>query len=370
MSTCPQILRTVTEFAACVPPEVAAIFWPRASVQRGQAWVLQTQQALRGGYSTLESAYVFQLVPQTGTAGQYTTGGYQGAQLEEARPNSLAQANFWYAAELCSEIPPDLLTRLCEAGGVRQDIAEVERRAGAAVTLAAVATEAGILIPDAIAQAAVSGAAGVWDKFTSGLQKLFQNPGEWAQRVFITEPGKAIQWAGRQLIEVTTASQLGRWLLDPLGFIQWAGSFLEQLGNAMVAGNINAFDERAFALATADHWRRMGAALAIVSPFLPPPFNIAGLALAAIFTAAGLALQNLYAQAEALRQAEKNERDAAAAAAAAAERAATLSTYAELSDSANAAGLPVDSKIAAFLGLAALGVILAAPKLKRQIRKG
>lgn len=325
--TCPTILRNKTEFAACVPADVAQLFWARARALHGDNWVFGHQQNLIRGTGTLQSAYVFQLAPyvQTGQSGILQVQAGQAVAVvqhyEESTPRSLAEANWWYATELFSEAPESYVRQVAREIGVREDISHVDMRAGCAIITAWAATEAGNFIPQVIAQARDgAGAAGnFFDKFTSGLKKLFSDPGAWFQRVFITEPGKAVQWAGRQLVSLS-ANQWTKWLIDPLGIFLQLGSFLEQLGIAMVAGSITAFDERAFAIANAQHWRQVGAALAIVSPFLPPPWNIIGIAVGALFTAVGTAILVMYQQAEAGRTADekKDAADARAAAAAAA----------------------------------------------------
>lgn len=336
MPTCPPILRTVTEFNACVPADVAKLFWARAQQQRGLSWVLGQQNALRAGAATIESAYVFQLVPvvSAGPAAFQLVDGqmvFVGA-LEEARPRSLSEANWFYAQELCSEMPRALLDQLADGLGVRRDVPEVELRGAVALLLAGLATRANILLPEAVDFEAIRAGAGAsgsfWGKFSSGWKKLWSNPGEWARRVFITEPGKALEYVGRQILSVTTHKWL-RWVFDPLQIASVFGVFLQELGYAAIDGSISTFNEQRFALTVADHWRQVGQALAVAAPFLPPPWNIAAAALAAVFTAAGVALQRVYQQAEAARDAEQAEAEAAAVAQAAQQRLAMAQANAE-----------------------------------------
>ena len=223
-------------------------------------------------------------------------------------PKSLADANLAYANEVMSEYPLQGVREICAQTGVRQDIPEVQMRAGAAIMAAGAATKAGELIPHILERVRLaSGASGssFWSKFSSGLKKLFSNPGEWLQRVFITEPGKAIAWAGRQLYSVSK-NQWTKWLIDPLGVMRQLGTFFEELGAAMIDGAITTFDERRFAIENAQHWRQVGIALGVAAPFLPPPFNVIALGLSAVFTAASTAILMVYSQAETNRENEAN----------------------------------------------------------------
>jgi hypothetical protein len=365
-STCPAILRTETEFAACVPRAVAQLFWPRAKADRGISWVLGQQAALRAGGATIESAYVFRLVPLIETTPGVTTIGPGGAVqmagqvVEEAQPRSLAEANWYYATELLSEVPDSFARDLAGQLQVRQDISQPEMRAAVALIVAGVATQQNELLPEVIARETARAGAGAsfWEKFSSGWNKLWTNPGQWLQRVFITEPGKAIQWAGRQILTATQNTWV-RWLVDPLGIARVFGRFFEQLGRAMVDGSISTFDERSFMLTVADHWRRVGAALAVAAPLLPPPFNLIAIGLAALFTAAGVAVQYLYAQAEAEREAEKRAAQSAALAAAAKAKARELSeqqAQEQILGPETETGL--DTRLIAGLGLAAVIILL------------
>lgn len=370
-NVCPPLLRTVTEFAACVPADVAKLFWQRAQQAKGLSWVIGQQAALKAGGATIESAYVFQLVPVvlSGGAEVYDarTGQTVGATYEEARPRSLAEANWFYACELMSDAPMQLVRELCRAGGAREDINEFQMRAAASIIVAGIATEAGVLIPQALAdaQARTGAGASFFEKFGNGLGKLFQNPGEWAQRVFITEPGKALQWAGRQLLSITDNSW-ARWILDPLGFARQFAVFLREIGSAMVAGALDVFEEQEFAKETARHWQKVGAALAVAAPFLPPPWNIAALALSAVFTAAGVAVLAAYAQAARQRLLEKQadqeqaEAEAAQKLAAEAQQMALAATVESGDEGFSILGL--DGRALAILGLAALGVLLGTQK--------
>jgi hypothetical protein len=311
-STCPEIIKTRSQFIACVPPGIVGTFWARAKAAKGVQWVIQQQAGLLGGYASIPSAYIFQLVPIVAVV-QGTTqliGGQLvqvGGVYEEARPRSLAEANMFYANELLSEAPTQFVRDLAVQTGVRVDQSELDMRAGVAIITAGAATRANELIPNAIERArAAAGATGssFWDKFTSGLKKLVTHPGDWLQRVFVTEPGKALQWAGRQLLSLQKNAWT-KWLIDPLGVFRQLGAFLRELGHAMVEGSITAFEEQAFAKENARHWREVGAALAVAAPFLPPPFNIIALGLSAVFIAAGTYILASYAAADAERAAEK-----------------------------------------------------------------
>ena len=347
-ATCPQIITSKAQWAACVPVEVAAIFWPRALRDKGQQWVFGQQQNLNRGTASIPSAYVFQLVPVVQVqAGILTIQDGKAVEVggiyTEAKPKSLAEANMYYANELLADVPLSFARDLAAQIGVRQDIPEVQMRAGVAIIVAGVATKANELLPIAIDRArANAGATGssFFGKFTAGLKKLVTHPGDWLQRVFITEPGKALQWAGRQLYSLS-ANQWTKWLIDPLGIFRQLGTFLEEIGGAMVAGKITEFDERRFAIENAKHWQQVGLVLAVAAPFLPPPFNIVALAVGALFTAAGTAIIYFYQQA-ATQKAGEARVDAAKAAAqqaqARADDAAAAAAYEAELAAADAAG--------------------------------
>lgn len=340
-STCATIIKTRTQMSACVSSTVESAFWNRARVVKGQSWVTQQQQALLGGYAAIESAYIFQLVPvQQTTQGVTVIVGdqvqQQGQVLEETHPQNLAQANFVYAAEVFSDMPVEQVHDYADRLGVRQDVAEIQMRSGCAIMTAYNATEANTLIPDAIEterqKQGASGGSSFWDKFSNGLKKLTTHPGDWLQRVFVTEPGKALQFVGRNLLSDAVPGW-ARWILDPLGIAKQIGTFMQQLGIAMVSGHITDFDERAFMIANAQHWRQVGEALAVAAPFLPPPWDIVAFALSAVFIGAATAILTIYQQAAAQRAREEDAANAEARAKAAKEAAAAAQANADYQDS-------------------------------------
>lgn len=373
-TVCPDIITNKTQMQGCVNDQVQAQFWARAKVVKGQTWVTQQQIALLGGYAQIPSALIFQLVPvvQT-TPGVTVIVGQQvqqvGATYEETHPRSLAEANHVYAAELMSDAPLDLVRRLAADTGVVQNQPELQMRAGVAIVLAAVATKADQLIPQAIEQErARAGAAGssFFEKFNDGLKKLVTHPGDWLQRVFVTEPGKAIQWAGRQLLS-DAIPNWARWIIDPLGLAKQFGTFLREIGAAMVEGSISAFEEQEFMKANARHWQQVGLALATAAPFLPPPWNVVAAAAAAVFTAAGTAILRMYAQADLHRQQEAQAAALAAQAAVASQKASQAQAQTELFSALAGPTVPhdaqpeapakvfgVDLRTAIFIGLGAL----------------
>lgn len=365
-STCPAILKSETQFAACVPLEVARLFWPRAQADRGFSWVQGQIAALRAGGATIESAYVFRLVPYVQQTAGVTVIGQGGAVTQagqvitEAAPRSLAEANWFYANELLSEVPDQFARDLALQLQVRTDISQPEMRAACALIVAGVCTKQNELLPNVIERArAQAGAAGsFWEKFASGWSKLWTNPGQWLQRVFVTEPGKALEWAGRQILSATRNNWV-KWLVDPLGIARVFGVFFQQLGRAMIDGAISTFEEQAFMIEVGRHWRAVGAALAVAAPFLPPPFNIIAAGLAALFTAAGVAVLYLYQQAEAERQAEAEaeaarQRETLARQALAAAQAAEAERRALVAGPDTNLTPALDFRLVAVLGLGAL----------------
>lgn len=205
-------------------------------------------------------------------------------------PKSLAETNLAYATELMSEAPLEWVLQLAADLKVRTDIAELQMRAGVALVTAGIATKSDQLIPEAFererAKSGASGGKSFWSKFKSGWNKLWQNPGEWALRVFITEPGKALQWAGKQLTSLNK-TMWGQWLIDPLGILNSLGVFFEELGISMQDHTFANFDVKRVTIAFAKSWQQIGAALQIAAQFLPPPWDLGAIALGALFTIGG-----------------------------------------------------------------------------------
>jgi len=205
-------------------------------------------------------------------------------------PKSLAETNLAYANELMSEAPLTWVLDLAVSLKVRTDISEIQMRAGVALVTAGIATKSDQLIPEVIdAERAKSGATGdksFWEKFKSGWNKLWQNPGEWAMRVFLTEPGKAVEWVGKQLTSLSKNAWT-QWLVDPLGILNALGVFFEEIGVSMQDHSFANFDVERVTIAFAQSWQKIGMALSIAATYLPPPWDLASLAMGALFSKGG-----------------------------------------------------------------------------------
>jgi hypothetical protein len=333
----PAVIRNLTEWSAWVPPDVARLFWPRAQADRGFSWVNARQQMLRSGNADIEWAYIARLVPtvQTPDSGPGVTVIGQGGQVYQAgvtyqpvAPKDWREANFYYATELASDCPLRLIQETARnfPGQVRQDIPEEQQRAAVAIVWMDLANSQGKLLPELVAeQAAPQGAGRVgprrrtgWrftpparppvrgagilvemavaaafsGKVRNGWAKLASDPLEWARRVFLTEPGKALQAIGNTILKARNDMPwLGRFFLDPL-LITGVAATLRELGDVMVAGTWAAWSPQTVAGAWGNSLVAGGAVLAAVAPFLPPPFNLVCAAVAAAMIAAGTVILN------------------------------------------------------------------------------
>jgi len=222
-------------------------------------------------------------------------------------PKSLAETNLAYANELLSEAPLEWVLDMAAGLQVRTDVSEMQMRAGVALVTAGIATKSDQLIPEAIererAKSGASGDKSFWEKFKSGWNKLWQNPGEWALRVFITEPGKAVEWAGKQLTSLSK-NMWTQWLIDPLGILNSLGVFFEEIGVSMQDHSFANFDIERVTIAFAKSWQKIGMALSIAATYLPPPWDLASLALGAMLMKGGKIVLSYWQEQEMIAGAE------------------------------------------------------------------
>jgi len=357
----PAYIKTLQEWETWIPGDVGTLFWARAKLDRGVSWVLGMQQALRSGstaWQGIETAYIFRLVPQVQTPGSgpgvtvIGQGGhvYQaGVTYQEAQPKDWREANYYYATELASDCPLRLIDETAQQfpGKVRGDIPEEQRRAAVAVLWTDLANSQGKLLPELVAEQAaqVQGTAGVsfkrrrtgwrWkadvrrgaaarvrgagliielalgamfnEKVRNGWAKLLSDPLEWARRVFLTEPGKALQAIGNTILKAReNMPWLGKFFLDPL-LITGVAATLRELGDVMVAGTWTAWNPQVVAGAWGQSLLAGGAVLGAVAPFLPPPFNLVCAAIAAAMIAAGTIITNQLRREAFIADANKKE---------------------------------------------------------------
>jgi hypothetical protein len=226
-----------------------------------------------------------------------------------------------YTAQMIAE--PDTrerLIELAEAAGAKPGISDRENAAVVAVLLTRAATGQGIALDrlfeaqerigpglrpdiqslqwvDADPPEAVAGAG--------SLRRLTRHPLKWAQRVFLTEPGKAIRQLGRNIMALDRSAPLvSRLLLRPAG-VMLIGAQLEQVGAVLAEGRISAFDETAFMLEVGRTAQATGTAAAVAAPFTPPPFNVILAAGGALLMAGGSAILKYHSDVAAARQLEK-----------------------------------------------------------------
>lgn len=321
-SGAPLILRTAADWGAWVPVDVSRQFWPRAEKDKGKSWVLARQNMLRNNNADIETAYVFRLVPLQQTQGgvaQVQPGGQvtqAGAQYETAMPNSLEQANRWYAANLAAECPFEMIQRAAPDLGVRPDIGEQDMRAAVAYRWAEQATAIGKSLPEIEreykARKGITGPDGVFyaaPQAASGagsvLSEFFKDAGEWFRGVIIKNIARALITIGEQIVRWRNNSGfIGRFFFDALGFTA-QGVLLAELGHAALDGDISTFDEQRFGMAAGGTFLAAGQVLVMIAPFLPVPFNLAAAALGALSIALGGFIQNSIAMEQQRRADEK-----------------------------------------------------------------
>lgn len=375
----PAVLRTEAEWAAWIPNSVSKLFWPRAKADKGASWVLYQQSMLRTGTASIEAAYVFRLVPVVQTTSgvtQISQGGavtQAGAEYETAYPNTLAEANLIYAANLAAECPLRMVRDAAPELGVRADIAENDMRAAVAVRWGEIATAHGKTLPELEAEQAAKpqGTGSIASRF-------FKDVGDWIDGVIVKNLGRVLLATGREILRLrNNQTWLGKFFFDPLGITAQA-VLLEELGKAALDGSISTFNEARFGDAAGMTFVAAGQALAVAAPFLPVPFNVAAAALAAASIALGTTIQlaianerNQREAAEAEEAARERQREAAERAALAAMEAEELAARAE-----QAGGLVLSAEsprklsggaVAAFAGTAcaaALAVALALVMLR------
>jgi hypothetical protein len=118
------------------------------------------------------------------------------------------------------------------------------------------------------------------------------------RKVFVTAPGRVIRDFGKQILKLRkNVPWLSQFVTRPLG-IDLMATALEQLGNAMVDGSTRAFDAMALGKEVAGTLVAAGRALAAAGPFLPPPWNVAAVAVGALSMAAGSYLGKALQEAE------------------------------------------------------------------------
>lgn len=146
-----------------------------------------------------------------------------------------------------------------------------------------------------------------------GLKLLLRHPLKWLRRVFVTEPGKALQRLGQNILNADkNAPWLSQFFLKPLGFHAQA-TLLRETGRALVDGSISTFDEGALIESTAGTLTAAGQALLVAAPLLPPPWNVAAAALGALSVAAGNMIHKFHGAPEQQRQAEREAKAKSAA---------------------------------------------------------
>ncbi|MDH5639659.1 MAG: hypothetical protein OEY28_00085 [Nitrospira sp.] len=237
---------------------------------------------------------------------------------QDSTARTFEEVNEINAAEIAAQWPLQSLREFVGGYGAKPELPEHDARAVATVVLYQLANAAGKLINVTWNGGEISAvtftdyALGAGKSFGEQLRQFVRHPLKVLQRVFITEPAKALRVTGAEILRGRrNVPFLGKYFLDPLGFSAQA-VLLEQIGIAGVEGSITAFDERKVARAAALTMRAAGDALLKAAPLLPPPWNVAAAAVGGLSIAAGRTLDAVYNKAENERQIEAAKAQAAA----------------------------------------------------------
>lgn len=226
---------------------------------------------------------------------------------------TLEDVNLVMAAELAADMPISAVRDAAIRLGANPAATEQQLRAVFMVWIAEWANSHGLLLDDWIEHykanpdtakpsdltgraltgqvtQQVTGSAGE----SHGLRLLLRHPLKWLRRVFVTEPGKALERLGQNILNADkNAPWLSQFFLKPLGFHAQA-TLLRETGRALVDGSISTFNEGALIESTAGTLTAAGQALLVASPFLPPPWNVAAAALGALSVGAGNLIHKLH----------------------------------------------------------------------------
>ncbi len=135
-------------------------------------------------------------------------------------------------------------------------------------------------------------------ELTGSGENFFKRVLKVLRKVFVTAPGRVIRDFGKMILKLRKdVPWLSQFVTRPLG-IDLMATALEQLGNAMVDGSTAAFDAMALGKEVAGTLVAAGRALAAAGPFLPPPWNVAAVAVGALSMAAGSYLGKALQEAE------------------------------------------------------------------------
>ncbi len=212
---------------------------------------------------------------------------------------------------LAIKLPVDTLQQLCGDAGVIPDLERKQKIIALADTWATYATETNQSLMMEIArdaeekglpshkslreieEAAIAfGAGGFFEDVWNALKRFAGHVVKWFNAIG-REVGRFLQVLGREVMRWGRIPIIGDLFIIATGMEFVFGIVLPNIGKMLQTGKSSAFVMAEVGFGIARLLDRAGRALAMVTPFLPPPFQLAAAAIAAVSIIAGGLIQNL-----------------------------------------------------------------------------
>lgn len=209
------------------------------------------------------------------------------------------------------KLGPDEVQQLCGDMGVIPDLPLKEKIIALADSWATYATETNVSLMMEIArdaerkglashkslraleEAAVTyGAGGFFQDLWNGIKRIAGHVVKWFNAIG-REIGRFLQVLGREVKRWARIPIIGDLFIVATGIEFVFGTVLPNVGKMLQTGKSSAFVMEEIGFGIARLLDRAGRALAMVTPFLPPPFNLAAAAIAAVSIVAGGLISNL-----------------------------------------------------------------------------
>lgn len=223
----------------------------------------------------------------------------------------LSSSNRVACYALCMQLPPETLQQLAGDAGVIPDLPRKDKIIALAESWATYATETSVSLMMAIARdaelrglasyrslraledaATAFGAGGFFDDLWSGIKRLAGHVVKWFNAIG-REIGRFLQVLGREVMRWARIPIIGDLFVVASGMEFVFGIVLPNVGRMLQTGKSSAFVAAELGYGIARLLDRLGRALAMVTPFLPPPFNLAAGIISAVCIAAGGVVQYL-----------------------------------------------------------------------------
>lgn len=239
---------------------------------------------------------------------------YLVAYAREGWRDQLSESNRVACYAMTAQLENDTLLQLAGDYGVKPELPRTDKIIALSEGWATYATEANQSLMVSVARQAVKDGLGVTTSLealraaaaklgagiTPGAGGFFSDLARGFKRLvghvanFFRSIGKAIgsflQSVGRVVRRIARIPIIGDFFITATGIGLVYGEILPLIGKLLVTGKVTPSDWEKVGYGFSRLLDRAGRALAIVAPFLPPPFNLAAGALAAISIAAGMGI--------------------------------------------------------------------------------